>query len=70
MKVRQLRDHPNRTKDGKGRSDDLVTHASHHVAAAGGYFIHRHRQRNSRVLEAHKLTGGKAITMNHSSATL
>ena len=70
MKVGELRDHANRAEDGKGRSDDLITHTSHHVTAAGGDFVYRNRQRNPRVLEAHELAGCQAVAMNHSTTTL
>ena len=69
MKVWQLRDDPDRAEDGKRRCNDFITNAGHHITAAGGDFIYRHRQRNPRVLETRQLTGGKSIPMNHPATT-
>ena len=67
VEVRQLGDHPDGTDDGKGGSQDLVRHTSHHVAAARRHLIDSHGELDVTIAQSLQLGSGQAIAMHHAA---
>ena len=64
MEIRKLGNHTDRAQDGKGRSNDPVCDAGHHVASTGRHLVNAGGEAKTLAANPVQLGGRKAIGMN------